>query len=152
MSWYAEALSFPFTGNKGPRLNPGKQPHVYAQRSSALYPSSTELAVGQVMFSWYQQNPDSLIRLPNREVWFLTLQNRFPLLQCPVVVCFTLYPTLSIVLDDVRIACSCSPMDIHSIKLLSQSVSADINTSGSLDLFSYGISRVLATCIHHAPQ
>ncbi len=94
----------------------------------------------------------SPIRLPNREVWFVTPHNRFPLLQSPVAACFTpLHLTLGIALGDVRLACSCSAMETYSTKLFPHSFCADINASGSLELFSNGISRTVVTLTYHPP-
>lgn len=94
MSWYAEALSFSITGCKGPCPSPEKQPHT-------TYPSFAKLniwhnVVKRGTFSLHTPNPDSPIRLPNRETCFSTSQNMFPLLQSPVTACFTpLHPYLS---------------------------------------------------------
>ncbi len=69
----------------------------------------------------------SPIRLPNREMWFVTPHNRFPLLQSPVAACFTpLHLTPGIALGDVRFECSCWAMENYSTKLYPHSFCADI--------------------------
>ena len=52
---------------------------------------------------------------------------------------------------DVRLACRCSAMETHPMKLQPHSFCAYINASGSSESFSYGISRALATFMHHVP-
>ncbi len=74
MSWYAEALRFPFNGRKWPRLTPEKQSQTIITSSTKHY--SWHNAVRQVTFSWHSPNSDSPIRLPTREAWFVTPQNR----------------------------------------------------------------------------
>ncbi len=75
---------------------------------------------------WHPPNANSPIRLPNREAWFVTPQNRFPLLQSSVLL------TLGIVLDYAVLTRSCSAMETHFMKLPPQSFSADIKASESL--------------------
>ncbi len=86
MSQYAETLRFPLTGSKRPSLTPEKTALAHYLSSIKLY--SWHNAVRQVMFFWHPPNPDLPICLPNREAWFITSQNRFPLLQSPVSMCF----------------------------------------------------------------
>ena len=55
ISWYAEAFRVPYTGTKGLRPAPGKQPHTIFP-STKLY--TLHNAVKQVPFSWQPPNPD----------------------------------------------------------------------------------------------
>ncbi len=95
-------------------LNPTqeKQPQYHYPSSTKLY--SWHNAVRQVKFFWHPPNLVSPIRLPNREAWFVTPQNRFPLLQSP---CFTPTSKLGNLLVDIKFACRCSAMETHSMKL-----------------------------------
>ncbi|CAI9558466.1 unnamed protein product, partial [Staurois parvus] len=55
----------------------------------------------------------------------------------PVVACFTpLHVTVCIALDDVRLGCSCSAMETHSMKL-STHCCANLKATQSLEVFSY---------------
>ncbi len=72
------------------------------------------------------------------EVWLVTSQNRFPLLQSPVSVCFThSIPLLALYLmmwGFMQMLSYGNPFR----ETLPHSFCADINASGSLELFSFG--------------
>jgi hypothetical protein len=75
---------------------------------------------------------DSSLRLPDGEVWFITPENEFPLLQSPMAASFTpLQPALGTVHDDLRLVCGCSAMEAHFMKLLTNSYCADVASRGS---------------------
>lgn len=79
MSWHAKALSFSFTG-RGRAAQPLKNSPTllpFLQQTLHCLPAWLHCA----MFSWHLPNPDSPIRLPNREAWLVLPQNRVPLLQ-----------------------------------------------------------------------
>ncbi|CAI9596682.1 unnamed protein product, partial [Staurois parvus] len=57
------------------------------------------------------------------------------LLYSPVVVCFI--PRLCIALGDVRLGCSCSAMETHSMKLSTHCCCANLKATPSLEVFSY---------------
>ncbi len=92
------------------------------------------------------ESTKSPIRHPNRSVICQFTQYISTAPESSSVCFISLHPTPGIVLD-VRLACSCSAMEIHSMKLPLHSFCADINASGSLKLFSYGVSRALVTPI-----
>ena len=95
MSLYAVVLIFPFTETKGPE--PWKTSPDHYSSSTKHY--SWHYALGQVAFSWHLQNPDSSVGLPDPEVWFITTENGFPLLQSLMAASFTpLQLTLGIVI------------------------------------------------------
>lgn len=105
--------------------------------------------VRQTAFSWHLPNSGPSISLPDRELRFTTPQNTFPLLQSPVVVCFTtLHPTLCIALGDVRLACSSSATETHSMKFSVHSFCSEVmpeevrNSAG----FEQGIDDLYALC------
>jgi hypothetical protein len=65
--------------------------------------------------------------LPNGEVWFITRENAFPLLQIPMAASFTpLQPMLGIARGDLRLVCGCSVMETHFMKLPGNSSCADV--------------------------
>ena len=91
--------------------------------SSSTKHYSWHYAFGQVEFSWHSPNPDSSFRLPDGEAWFITSENAFPLHQCPMAVSFTpLQPTLGNAHVDLRLVCGCSTMEIHFMKLPTDSL------------------------------
>jgi hypothetical protein len=121
MSLYAVPLRFPFTGTKGPSLN------------HETLPAPMHYAA----FSRHPPNPDSSVGLPDGEVWFITPENVFPLLQSPMVVSFTpLQLTLGITHGDIRLVCSCSAMETNLMMLPTNSSCADVASRGSLELGS----------------
>ena len=68
--------------------------------------------------TWHLPNPDSFVGLPEGEARFITLENAFPLLQCPMAASFTpLQPTLGIAHGDLRVVCCCSAMETHFMNL-----------------------------------
>jgi len=67
-----------FTGTKGPSPAPEKQPYPIIPASTKLY--TWHSADGQVPFPWQPPNPDSSIRLPDGEAWFVAPENASPLL------------------------------------------------------------------------
>ena len=76
ISWYAEAFRVPFTGTKGPRPVPEKQPHT-------IIPPPPNFTLGTMQsdkFSWQPPNPDLSIRSLDGEVRFVTPENASPLL------------------------------------------------------------------------
>ncbi|CAI9578620.1 unnamed protein product [Staurois parvus] len=48
-----------------------------------------------------------------------------------------LHPTLCIALDDVRLGCSCSAMETHSMKLSMHCCCANLKAAQCLEVFSY---------------
>ena len=83
------------------------------------YFSSTKLyswhyALGQVAFSWHSPNPDSFVGLPDGEMWFITPEKEFPLLQSPTAASFSpLQPALGIGHGDLRLVCGCTAIETH---------------------------------------
>ena len=137
ISWYAEAFRVSFTGTKGPSPAPEKQPH-HSPSSIRLY--TWHNAVRQVPFSWQQQNPDSSIRLPDGEVWLITPENTSQL-----------HPMLCIALADVWLGCSCSAIEIHSMKLSTHCSWANLKATWSLEVCSDWLCRKLVTSTDPAP-
>ncbi len=133
---------FPFTGSKGSNPTPEKTAlYPYAFSNTKLY--SWHNTARQTTFSWYMANPDSPIGLLNRETWFLTPQNRFPLLQSPVSVCFTsLHLVLGIVLVMWGLYAAAWPWKL--IPWCSCCFCIYINGIEPLEL-SFGINRTLVT-------
>ncbi|CAI9532180.1 unnamed protein product, partial [Staurois parvus] len=58
------------------------------------------------------------------------VQYTSPLFYSPVAACFILlYPTLCIPLSDVRLGCSCSAMETHSMKLSTHCCCANLKAT-----------------------
>ena len=107
MSLHALAWTSSLNGTKEPKPKPWETAPDHDASSTNLYCWHYEF--WYEAFSWHPPNTHSSIRLPDLKGWFITAQNTFPLLQNPVVVCFSpLQPTLGIVTSDLRLVCSCS--------------------------------------------
>ena len=100
MALCAVALRFIFTGTTGP----GKTAPDHYSSSTKL--DSWHYAMGKVAFSWHLPNPDSSVGLPDGEVWFITPENAFSLLQSPSFTPLQL--TLGIAHGYLRLVCVCS--------------------------------------------
>ncbi len=140
MSWYAEALQFPYTGFKGPSPTPCRTVPYNFPSTTKLY--SWHNAVRQVTSSWHPHQTAKQCTLS-------VLHHSTELVStAPESACFT---PLHLVLSDVRLACSCSAVETISMKLHTVLNCADIKASGSSKHSSSGISRALLTYMHHAP-
>lgn len=78
--------------------------------------------------------PDSSIRLPYSELWFITPESTFLLLQIPMAVCYRpLQPMLGIAHGGLRLVYGCSTIETHFMALLTNSSCADVIFRGSLE-------------------
>ena len=83
--------------------------------------------------------------------WSITPENGFPLLQSPMAASFTsLQLTLGILHGDLRLVCSCSAMETHFIKLLTNNYCTDVASRGSLELGSECCNRGQTIPTHYA--
>ncbi|CAI9576055.1 unnamed protein product, partial [Staurois parvus] len=63
--------------------------------------------------------------------------NKSPLLKSPVAVCFTpLHQPLCIALGDIRLGCSCTAMETHSMRF-SMQCCANQKVTRTLEVFIY---------------
>lgn len=138
LSWQTEALSIPGQHQKNRPI-----------ALSLLQQHSWHNVVRQATFSWHLPNPGSLIKIPETQVWFITPQNTFSLLQSRVAVCFRpLHPAPGIVLGDVRLHTVAWPWK----PMPNMPECIDINARKDLYRCSYWISIELANFKHYAAQ
>ena len=124
----------------------GLSQHHKKQPQAIIPPSQLALAFR------HPPNPDSSVRLPDGEAWFITPENTLPLLQSPMAASFTpLQPTL-IEHVDLRLVCVCSAMDTHFMTLPTNSYCAEVAPRGSLELDSECRNRGQKICTHYALQ
>jgi hypothetical protein len=110
-------------------------------------------ALGQVAFSWHPPKRYLSVGRPDGDVWFINLENVFPLLQISMVASFTpLQSTLGIAHGDFRLMCGCSAMETYFMKFPTNNYCADLASRGSMELGSECYNREQRVFTRYALQ